>query len=542
MVVSGWDDSLNAFKILNSYGTNINNGYVWMDYSVFTDLVYQAYVGYNEESNQNDFSEIQLSDNINFGNVQVNTNSSIQTLTVSNTGNTSFNITNISSSNNAFTILNGQSTSVAPNSSVDFDIQFSPSNEQSYSGVITVDNTADNANSSNSSIQVTGIGVNNNSSAISLSGNLNFGDVVVGQSDTRTFTISNTGNQSFNVSSVSFPSGVYSANWNSGTINAGGSQNVTVTFQPTSVQSYNGTVTVNHNADSGNNTISISGNGINNNQNVILSYNDHLVKDGTGGGVGNSNGIAEAGEEIDLDVQLINTGNITATNVSATLTTNDSDINITDDFEAWNDIPAGATEWEADFDFDIDPNCPTKNVTFNLQINSDQGSWSDSFTVNVQGSSGGNPISITPTDSCSSSPIMQVNTEYEVNIDVGNYSFGSPIEGESAGGNNVRGFWLSFQVPSNWSANHDVKIYDVSSNFNPVIGMRANCNGPYLGQGSSSPFPLFINDNGNGGNETSDTNIPGSNNGGTPDDIYHVRIYHYDGSQTPNISFKIIVE
>ncbi len=489
----------------------------------------------------NNTSNISLSNDIDFGNIQVNA-SSTKILTVSNTGNASFNITNITSSNNAFTILNGQSSTVSPNSSVNFDIQFSPTQEQAYNGVITVDNNADNANSSNSSIQVTGVGVNNNTSNISVNGNLNFGNVEIGQSDTRTFTISNTGNQSFNVSSISFPSSVYSANWNSGTISAGGSQNVIVTFQPTNVQSYNGTVTVNHNAASGNNTISINGSGVNNNQNVILSYNDHLIKDGTGGGVGNSNGIPEAGEEIDLDLRLINTGNTIATNVSAVLTTNDPDINITDSSETWADIPAGATEWADDFDFDISTNCPTKTVTFNLQITSDQGTWNDSFTINIQGSSGGNPISITPTDSCNSSPIMQVNTEYEVSINVGNYSFGTPIEGESAGGNNVRGFWLSFQVPSNWSANHDVKIYDVSSNFNPVMGIRANCNGPYLGQGNFPPFPLFINDNGSGGNETSDTNIPGSNNGGTPDDIYHVRIYHYDGSQTPNISFKIIIE
>lgn len=482
-----------------------------------------------------------MSSDLDFGNVQINSNSSVQTLTISNTGNSSFNITNISSSNNAFTILNGQSTSVSANSSVDYDIQFSPNNEQTYNGVITIDNTADNANSSNSSIQVTGIGVNNNSSTISISGNLNFGDTEIGSSSQRTFTIENTGNQSFSVSSINLPNNVYTANWNSGTISAGGSQNVTVTFQPTNVQSYNGNVEVNHNANGGNNTLSISGNGINNNQNVFLSYNDHLVKDGSGGGIGNSNGIAEAGEEIDLDVRLINTGNITATNVSAVLSTNDPDITITDSNEAWADIPAGATEWEDDFDFDISSNCPTKLVTFNLQITSDQGSWNDSFTINVQGSSGGSPISITPTDSCSSSPIMQVDTEYEVNINVGNYSFGSPIDNESSGGSNVRGFWLSFQVPSNWGANHDVKIYDVSSNFNPVMGLRANCNGPFLGNGPVGA-ELFINDNGSGGNETSDTNIPGSNNGGTTDDLYHVRIYHYNGSQTPNISFKIIVE
>jgi hypothetical protein len=46
-----------------------------------------------------------------------------------------------------------------------------------------------------------------------------------------------------------------------GTITAGGSQNVTVTFAPTAVTSYSGTVTVSSDATSGANTISASGTG-----------------------------------------------------------------------------------------------------------------------------------------------------------------------------------------------------------------------------------------------------------------------------------------
>ncbi|PCH74924.1 MAG: hypothetical protein COB98_09625, partial [Flavobacteriaceae bacterium] len=46
---------------------------------------------------------------------------------------------------------------------------------------------------------------------------------------------------------------------------AGNSQNVTVTFSPTSEQNYNGTITVNNNADNGTNQINCFGNGIDNN-------------------------------------------------------------------------------------------------------------------------------------------------------------------------------------------------------------------------------------------------------------------------------------
>jgi len=73
-------------------------------------------------------------------------------------------------------------------------------------------------------------------------------------------TINNTGNATLTVSSISYPSG-FSGAW-SGTIAAGGSQPVTVTFSPTSATTYGGTVTVNSDATSGGNTITASGTGL----------------------------------------------------------------------------------------------------------------------------------------------------------------------------------------------------------------------------------------------------------------------------------------
>lgn len=487
-------------------------------------------------------SSIFLSDNLNFGNIQINTTSNPQTLTISNTGNESFNVTDITSSNNVFTIIGGQNITIQPNDSFDVQIQFTPTNEQNYSGLITVDNDADNASSSNSSIQVTGTGVDNssNTSTISLSGNLNFGNVEVGQSETRNFTISNTGNQSFNVSSISFPSGVYSANWNSGTINASGSQTVVVTFQPTNIQSYSGTVTVNHNADGGSNTIPVNGSGINNSMNQPnLIFNDYRIEsDGN-----NENDIVEAGEDIDFDIEVFNSGSSTASNVDVYFDTTDPDITIIDHDRPMGNVSAGGYEWNTgDLDFQVSPNCPTKTVIFTVTFTSDEGTWNDSFSINIQGNDNGNPMSITPTNFCVDAPIMQVNTEYEVNINVGAYDYANPIDGESTGGNDVAGFWLAFEVPSNWGANHDVKIYDVSSNFDPVFGIKSICGGNFLGQSfNGSGYDNFVNDNGYGGNETSNTNLPGANNGGT-DNFYYIRIYHYNGNETPNISFKIKVE
>ena len=95
---------------------------------------------------------------------------------------------------------------------------------------------------------------------IGLSGNLAFGGVTTGQTATATMTIANSGTLTLTVSSISYPSG-FSGAW-SGTIAAGGSHAVTVTFAPTAVQSYGGTVTVNSDKTSGANTLAASGTGI----------------------------------------------------------------------------------------------------------------------------------------------------------------------------------------------------------------------------------------------------------------------------------------
>ena len=94
---------------------------------------------------------------------------------------------------------------------------------------------------------------------IGLAGNLAFGSVAVGTTATATLTINNSGNSPLTVSGISYPTG-FSGAW-SGSIPAGGSRNVTVTFAPTSATGYGGTVTVNSDATGGSSTIAVSGAG-----------------------------------------------------------------------------------------------------------------------------------------------------------------------------------------------------------------------------------------------------------------------------------------
>jgi len=98
-------------------------------------------------------------------------------------------------------------------------------------------------------------------STITLTGNMAFGNVTVGTTATSTLTIGNTGTGELTITSVTYPAG-FSGSFASGTIAAGGSQAVTVTFTPTTGQAFTGNITVTGNQASGTNTIAVSGTGV----------------------------------------------------------------------------------------------------------------------------------------------------------------------------------------------------------------------------------------------------------------------------------------
>ena len=95
---------------------------------------------------------------------------------------------------------------------------------------------------------------------IGLSGNLAFGTIALGTTIGRVMTIANTGNSPLVVTGITYPAG-YSGNWTSGTVPAGGTQAVTVTFAPAAAIAYNGTINVQANQTGGAPTIGVSGTG-----------------------------------------------------------------------------------------------------------------------------------------------------------------------------------------------------------------------------------------------------------------------------------------
>ena len=97
-----------------------------------------------------------------------------------------------------------------------------------------------------------------------LDGALAFGDVQVGTnpSPTKRFRIHNDGAQSLNIGFISSPSSAFALSWTSGAITKGSYQDVTVTFTPSAVQTYSGSIRINSDAtgDSAVN-VDVSGNG-----------------------------------------------------------------------------------------------------------------------------------------------------------------------------------------------------------------------------------------------------------------------------------------
>jgi large repetitive protein len=92
---------------------------------------------------------------------------------------------------------------------------------------------------------------------------LDFGDVLVLQSSKKTITVKNMGTSPLSITSINMPNIVFSVESISGTIAPQESRNIEITFTPTALISYNGTVSVNSNATTGVNTFAIKGRGVN---------------------------------------------------------------------------------------------------------------------------------------------------------------------------------------------------------------------------------------------------------------------------------------
>lgn len=263
-VLYGWDDSKNAFKMLNSWGNTWGNyGSIWVDYGLIenSSVFFEAYKLLNPPpTNTNNLT---ITGDLNFGNTTINT-SSTKVIQLTNSGTTNINVSSISITSPFST--NWNSGTIQPGSPQSVTITFNPTTLGNASNTFTINS---NATNNPVTIQATGTGVQQTTQTriISLSGNLSFGNVTVGQTSSKILTISNTGNSTLTVSSISTPQGFSGAF--SGPIPAGGSANVTINFSPTNVQLYSNNITVISDFTSGTNTINANGNGVSNIPTVV---------------------------------------------------------------------------------------------------------------------------------------------------------------------------------------------------------------------------------------------------------------------------------
>ncbi len=99
---------------------------------------------------------------------------------------------------------------------------------------------------------------------ISVEGAMDFGGVTLNQSKTNILTIRNSGTAPLTISGITGSGGITAVtalSWTSGTIAAGGLQDVNVRFTPSAIQGYSGTITVNGDQTAGTNTIAFAGSG-----------------------------------------------------------------------------------------------------------------------------------------------------------------------------------------------------------------------------------------------------------------------------------------
>ncbi|MBD3348638.1 MAG: hypothetical protein GF400_05525, partial [Candidatus Eisenbacteria bacterium] len=117
-------------------------------------------------------------------------------------------------------------------------------------------------------------------------------------------------------------------------------------------------------------------------------YLDGSVVDDDSGGSsdGNSNGLAEAGEVVELDITAVNSGVTMATSVTATLSTTDSYVVLEDSTEVLGDIgPGSSYSGDAAFRFAAMVDAPNEHdAEFTIQFSEGAREvWCESFSVRI---------------------------------------------------------------------------------------------------------------------------------------------------------------
>ncbi|GCC50800.1 hypothetical protein SanaruYs_10180 [Chryseotalea sanaruensis] len=125
-----------------------------------------------------------------------------------------------------------------------------------------------NANYNAASNVIASITIVDDRQTISLTGALDFGNVLLGETKVKTITIANTGNAALQISAITLPEG-FTSSIEATTVNANASITAEITFMPIELKDYEGSVVISSNAASGNNALTLSGTGV-----TITGFNE----------------------------------------------------------------------------------------------------------------------------------------------------------------------------------------------------------------------------------------------------------------------------
>ncbi len=201
--------------------------------------------------------------------------SSIQTLTVANTGGSNLSVTGATVSGTGFSISGASfPMTIAAGQSAPLSVKFAPTTTGSFTGSVSV---SSNASNSAPAVTLSGSATAASTFLISVSPtSLSFGSVAEGSSASKTVTLSNTGTGSVSITAANFTGSGFSL---SGvtfpvTLAAGKTQNATISFAPETSGTASGTVSFVSNSTNSPATVALSGSGtVPTQHSVDLSWN-----------------------------------------------------------------------------------------------------------------------------------------------------------------------------------------------------------------------------------------------------------------------------
>lgn len=198
---------------------------------------------------------------INYGTIKIGRDST-KNITITNTGDSTLSLTNISSTQSVFTFTGGTTYSIRKNQTVSIPVRFAPASAQTYNGVLRI--SSNDPETPVFDVSLTGSG---QSLFPNISFNttvLSYGNVKVESDSSMSFKIYNTGDTTLNISLLSTSTSFFTVlNSAPASINKNDSLTIQVRFRPLAITAYSDSVSFTSNdPDSPSLKISLRGSGI----------------------------------------------------------------------------------------------------------------------------------------------------------------------------------------------------------------------------------------------------------------------------------------